>query len=53
MKFYKIDAYDYPKIVTSYGVPTVLLFKDGNKVESLTGTLPKSVYVKAIERNLS
>lgn len=56
MKFYKIDADDYPQIATSYGidqVPTVLLFKDGNKVESITGTLPKSVYVKAIERNLS
>ncbi|KAF3337688.1 thioredoxin M3 [Carex littledalei] len=56
MKFYKIDADDYPQIATSYGidqVPTVLLFKDGNKVESITGTLPKYVYVKAIERNLS
>lgn len=56
MKFYRIDADDYPQIATSYGieqVPTVLLFKDGDKVGSITGTLPKSVYVKAIERYLS
>jgi thioredoxin 1 len=55
MKFYRIDAEDYPQIATSYGiaqVPTILLFKNGDKVESITGTLPKSVYVKAIERYL-
>ncbi|KAJ4756674.1 Thioredoxin [Rhynchospora pubera] len=55
VRFYKIDADEYPQIATSYGVeqiPTVLLFKDGDKVESMTGTLPKSVYVKAIEKYL-
>ncbi|OAY64717.1 Thioredoxin M3, chloroplastic [Ananas comosus] len=53
---YTLDTDDYPQIATSYSVeriPTVLLFKDGEKVGSITGTLPKSVYVKAIEKSLS
>ncbi|KAJ3675172.1 hypothetical protein LUZ60_004214 [Juncus effusus] len=56
INFYRIDADNYPQIATHYGIdriPTVLLFKGGEKVESLIGTLPKSVYVKAIEKSLS
>jgi thioredoxin 1 len=56
MKLYRINADDYPQIATSYGidqVPTILLFKNGEKVEKITGTLPKSVYVKAIEIYIS
>ncbi|XP_040379057.1 thioredoxin M3, chloroplastic-like [Oryza brachyantha] len=56
IKCYKLDTDDYPQIATSYSIeriPTVLLFKDGEKVHSITGTLPKAVYVRAIEKSIS
>ncbi|KAL6650608.1 hypothetical protein ACP70R_009533 [Stipagrostis hirtigluma subsp. patula] len=56
IKCYKLDTDDYPQIATSYSIeriPTVLLFKDGEKLHSITGTLPKAVYVRAIENSIS
>ncbi|CAL9131686.1 unnamed protein product [Musa acuminata var. zebrina] len=56
IKIYKLDADDYPQIADFEGidrVPTVLLFKNGEKLKSLTGTMPKSLYVEAIEQLLS
>lgn len=53
---YKLDVDDYPQIATSYSIeriPTVLLFKNGEKIHSITGTLPISVYVRAIEKSIS
>ncbi|KAF0893818.1 hypothetical protein E2562_029704 [Oryza meyeriana var. granulata] len=55
IKCYKLDTDDYPQIATSYSIeriPTVLLFKDGEKIHSITGTLPKAVYVRAIEKSI-
>ncbi|KAM3367530.1 hypothetical protein ACQJBY_016236 [Aegilops geniculata] len=54
IKCYKLDTDDYPQTANSYNierVPTVLLFKDGEKTHSITGTLPKAVYVRAIENS--
>ncbi|CAL9126236.1 unnamed protein product [Musa textilis] len=56
IKIYKLDADDCPQIAAFEGidrVPTVLLFKNGEKLKSLTGTMPKSLYVEAIEQLLS
>ncbi|GJN02930.1 hypothetical protein PR202_ga20325 [Eleusine coracana subsp. coracana] len=56
IKCYRLDTDDYPQTATSYDIdriPTVLLFKDGEKVQSITGTLPKAVYVRAIEKFIS
>ncbi|KAL6885917.1 hypothetical protein ACP4OV_010178 [Aristida adscensionis] len=56
IKCYKLDTDDYPQIATSYSIeriPTVLIFKDGEKIHSITGTLPKAVYVRAIEKSIS
>jgi thioredoxin 1 len=56
IKCYKLDTDDYPQVATSYSIeriPTVLLFKDGEKTHSITGTLPKAVYVRAIEKSIS
>jgi thioredoxin-like negative regulator of GroEL len=47
IKCYRLDADDYPQVATAYNIdriPTVLLFKDGEKIHSITGTLPKAVY---------
>ena len=56
IKCFRLNADDYPQVATSHNIdriPTVLLFKDGEMVHSMTGTLPKSVYVTAIEKSLS
>jgi thioredoxin 1 len=56
IKCYRLDTDDYPQTATSYGIdriPTVLFFKDGDKVQSITGTLPKAVYVRAIDKFIS
>ncbi|KAJ0973282.1 hypothetical protein J5N97_021241 [Dioscorea zingiberensis] len=56
VKFYKLNTDDYPHVASSNSVeriPTVILFKNGEKIQSITGTLPKSVYVTAIEQSLT
>lgn len=56
IKLYKLNTDDDPQVATVHGIdriPTVLLFKNGEKLKSITGTLPKSVYVEAIEQLLS
>jgi len=56
VKCFKLDTNDYPQVADAHGIeriPTVLLFKNGEQVKSITGTLPKSVYVTAIEQLLS
>ncbi|WOK97348.1 hypothetical protein Cni_G06056 [Canna indica] len=55
IKLYMLNTDYYPQVATFHGidrVPTVLLFKNGEKIKSITGTLPKSVYVEAIEQLL-
>ncbi|KAG9444011.1 hypothetical protein H6P81_015351 [Aristolochia fimbriata] len=56
IKCFKLDADDDYEIASECSVksvPTVVLFKNGKKLESITGTMPKYVYVEAIRRTLS
>ncbi|MQM08731.1 hypothetical protein Taro_041582 [Colocasia esculenta] len=56
IKCFKLDTDKYPQLASDHGVeriPTVLLFKNGEKLKSITGTMPKSVYVTAIESFLA
>ncbi|KAL0909799.1 hypothetical protein M5K25_020697 [Dendrobium thyrsiflorum] len=56
IRCFRINADDYPQVAASNGVeriPTILVFKDAEKLERITGTLPKSVYVAAIQKSLS
>lgn len=56
LKCYILDADSESKIAENYdikAVPVVLLFKNGEKFESVIGTMPKEFYVAAIERLLS
>ncbi|KAK1300170.1 hypothetical protein QJS10_CPB13g00637 [Acorus calamus] len=53
--FYRLNTDENPKLTSEYGVvsiPTVLLFKNGEKQRLITGTMPKSVYVTVIENSL-
>ncbi|KAG6487359.1 hypothetical protein ZIOFF_055945 [Zingiber officinale] len=55
IKLYKLNTDYYPTVASVHGVdriPTVLLFKNGEKIKSITGTLPKSSYVEAIDQLL-
>ncbi|KAL6007627.1 hypothetical protein ACLOJK_033126 [Asimina triloba] len=56
IKCFKLNADDNEKITADYGIekiPTVALFKNGEKRLAITGTMPKSVYVAAIEKVLA
>ncbi|GKB61013.1 thioredoxin M3, chloroplastic-like protein [Tanacetum coccineum] len=56
IKCFMLNADQDPLIAEEYdvkAVPIVLLFKNGQKCESVVGTMPKKFYVAAIERALS
>jgi len=51
----KVNIDDNPMTPTNYGVrgvPTLLMFKDGNKVAEQVGALPKSRLKEWISRNM-
>jgi thioredoxin 1 len=51
----KVNIDDNPMTPTNYGVrgvPTLLMFKDGNKVAEQVGALPKSRLKEWISRNI-
>ncbi|KAI3769888.1 hypothetical protein L6452_01002 [Arctium lappa] len=56
LKCFVLNADQDPQITEEYeikAVPIVLLFKNGQQLESVVGTMPKEFYVAAIERVLS
>ncbi|KAL4555774.1 hypothetical protein LXL04_038402 [Taraxacum kok-saghyz] len=56
VKCYVLNADQDPGIAEEYdikAVPIVLVFKNGEKRESVVGTMPKEFYVAAIERVLA
>ena len=51
-KFYKINTDESPNTTNRYGirsVPTVIIFKDGEKKDSITGAVPREALEKTIE----
>jgi len=54
-KFIKVDIDQSLDLASQYqisSVPTMVIFKDGEKVEQLVGFLPKEKIQQAIESNL-
>ena len=52
VKFAKVDVDSNPGIATKYGmrgIPTLLVFKDGNPVDQLVGAHPKAEIKKRLE----
>ncbi|KFK38878.1 hypothetical protein AALP_AA3G172700 [Arabis alpina] len=52
-KFYKINTDESPNTANRYGirsVPTVMIFKDGEKKDSIIGAVPRETLEKTIER---
>jgi len=55
LKVVKVDVDENPDIAGKYGVqgiPTLLLFKDGNAVERLVGAYPKQAMISKIKDHL-
>ncbi|KAK8507394.1 hypothetical protein V6N13_141414 [Hibiscus sabdariffa] len=55
LKCYKINTDESPNIATRYGIrsiPTVMIFKSGEKKDSVVGAVPKSTLTTCIEKIL-
>ncbi len=55
VKVYKMNVDENSNTPTQYhirGIPTVILFKNGEVVDQLVGNQPKDVIAQAIQRNL-
>lgn len=55
LKVFKLNVDEYPAIASKYnirGIPTMILFKDGKKVDELTGNRPKPEIVQIIQKHI-
>jgi len=55
LKCYKLNTDESPSTATRYGIrsiPTVMIFKDGEKKDTVIGAVPKSTLTSSIEKFL-
>ncbi|CAN1239510.1 Thioredoxin M-type, chloroplastic [Linum grandiflorum] len=55
LKCYKLNTDDSPSVATQYGIrsiPTVIIFKQGEKKDAVIGAVPKSTLTTSIEKFL-
>ncbi|KAJ4976854.1 hypothetical protein NE237_001960 [Protea cynaroides] len=55
MKCYKLNTDDCNSVATQYGIrsiPTIMIFKDGEKKDTVIGAVPKSTLTTSIEKFL-
>ncbi|KAK8643824.1 hypothetical protein V6N13_013101 [Hibiscus sabdariffa] len=55
LKCYKVNTDECPNIATQYGIrsiPTVMVFKNGEKKDAVIGAVPKSTLITCVERFL-
>ncbi|CAI0375631.1 unnamed protein product [Linum tenue] len=55
LKCYKLNTDESPSVATQYGIrsiPTVMIFKDGDKKDAVIGAVPKSTLTTSIEKFL-
>lgn len=53
MKCYKLNTDENPDIASQYGVrsiPTMMIFKNGEKKDSVIGAVPESTLISCIEK---
>lgn len=56
VKLYKLNIEDSPETPTKYqvrGIPNLLLFKDGEVIDSKVGALPKKTLTDWLDNNLA
>jgi len=54
VKVCKLNVDDSPEVASRYGImsiPTLLIFKDGKIVDTITGAVPKSAIVNKLNAN--
>ncbi|EEF42142.1 thioredoxin m(mitochondrial)-type, putative [Ricinus communis] len=55
LKCYKLNTDESPSVATQYGIrsiPTVMIFKDGEKKDAIIGAVPKTTLTASIEKFL-
>lgn len=55
VKVYKMNVDENPETPTRFhirGIPTVILFRNGQVVDQLVGNQPKDVFVQAIQKHV-
>jgi thioredoxin 1 len=55
MKFLKLNTDENPKVAGEYGIrsiPTLMIFKGGEKVDMVVGAVPKSTLSTTVEKHL-
>jgi thioredoxin 1 len=55
LKVVKVNTDDNPQIASQYGIrsiPTLMIFKDGQKVDMVVGAVPKSTLSNTLEKYL-
>lgn len=55
LEFFKINTDECPDIASQYGVksiPTIMLFKNGEKTDAVIGAVPESTLVSGIDKFL-
>jgi thioredoxin 1 len=55
LKVVKVNTDENPNIASQYGIrsiPTLMIFKNGEKVDTVVGAVPKSTLSKAVEQYL-
>ena len=53
---YKLNTDENPNVASQYGIrsiPTLMLFRRGEKVDTIVGAVPKSTLEKTIEKHLA
>ncbi|ERN41468.1 thioredoxin [Rubidibacter lacunae KORDI 51-2] len=55
VKVVKVNTDDNPSIASKYGIrsiPTLMIFKDGQRVDMVVGAVPKATLVNTLEKYL-
>ena len=55
LKVVKVNTDENPQIASQYGIrsiPTLMIFKDGEKVDTVVGAVPKSTLVNTLDKYL-
>ncbi|CEJ45172.1 Thioredoxin [Umezakia ovalisporum] len=55
IKVVKVNTDDNPQVASQYGIrsiPTLMIFKDGQKVDMVVGAVPKSTLANTLNKHL-
>ncbi|KAK9806109.1 hypothetical protein WJX72_001688 [[Myrmecia] bisecta] len=56
LRAFKLNTDESPGVATEYGIrsiPTVMIFKDGQKMDTVIGAVPKTTLVQTIEKYIN